>query len=526
MLMFIKSSTRKQNWKTYITNYLVESYRDKKDWKVKHRNLANLSKLPNKSLLALKNSLNKSDSEIAKYKLEDLEVVASKEYGSILVFQKIFNDIFWKIISNKYKNEIMAMTINRIFEPQSKHSLKNWTKQVDWLKEINDNNLYKAIDYLEANQKEIEKKLFKKRKKEKCELYLYDITSTYFEWEAVEMAKYWYSRDKRNDRLQVNIWLVTDSKWFPITVEILEWNINDKSTLQPKIDELKDRFGITEVTIVFDRWMKTKINLEYIQEEWFDYITALNHTELKKKSEENKLIQQSLFDKENLSEFTIEDKKYVLSYNPAKASKDTEDRKLLIERTESKLKEIQNFKRRYKPKTLQDKVSRKINKYKCEKYLDYEIEEEEINGEKYWKLVFERKEEKIRYDEKYDWFYMIKSTRTDIKWEELEKKYKSLQTVENSFDYVKNLIEIRPVFHWKDRRVKWHIFMCFMSYYLLQEFREKTKDLLEDHTLNELLTELKSINKVYFKIENIMLEKIETMNELQKNILKQFKIKM
>ncbi len=522
--MFIKTSIRTNKWVRSETHYLTESYRDKATNKVKHRYLVNISKLPKQSIIALKESLSWK-SRTAKVNIEDLEVIASKQYGSIAVFWKIFDSIFKWIIASKYMKEIKAMVINRIFEPKSRKGLNNWIKQVDWLKLItNKNKLYKAIDYLEENQENIEKKLFKKRKEESCDLLLYDITSTYFEWEKVKIAKYGYSRDHRWDKLQVNIGLVTDSKWRPISVEVLEWNIVDKSTLQDQINKLRERFNIKNVTFIFDRWMKTKVNLEYIEEEWFDYITALNHAELKKKADENKWIQQSLFDKENLSEFVIEDKKYVLSYNPSKAYKDTYDRELLIGKTEEKLIEVQKFKRNYSLIKLQDKITKRINKYRCGKYINYSIKEYKKDWKVYGKLVFERNEEKIKYDTQFDWFYMVESTVIDIEWEELEKKYKSLQLVENTFDYIKNLIEIRPVYHWKDKRVKGHIFMCFMSYYLLYEFKEKFKELLEKNTLDTLLTELKSVNKVYLKIDKILIEKIENLNSIQKEIFKKFRI--
>ncbi|WP_213349738.1 hypothetical protein [Candidatus Vampirococcus lugosii] len=99
--MFIKKSTRKYNGKTYITHYLVESFRDKDTKKVKHRNIANLSELPPKSLLALKESLNWNTSNVSKHKIEDLEVIGTKQYGSITIFQKIFDNIFGKIIGKK-----------------------------------------------------------------------------------------------------------------------------------------------------------------------------------------------------------------------------------------------------------------------------------------------------------------------------------------------------------------------------------------------------------------------------------------
>lgn len=523
--MFVKVSKREKWWKVYQTVYLAEGYRDKITWKVKHRHHSAIKWLTNEQIIWLKQLFSKKNNQdISMESLENLTYLCSKEYWNVAVFSKIFDNIFWKIISKKYIKEIKSMTINRIFEPKSRNWLNNWLKQVDLPIITKQSNLYEAIDYLENNQEKIEKELFNKRKEEDCELMLYDITSTYFEWQAVQMAKYGYSRDHRSDKLQVNIWLVTDSKWCPVSVEILEWNIVDKSTIQDKIDTLKKRFGIKEITFIFDRWMKSKVNLKYIEEEWFDYITALNHSELKKKSEGNKWIQQSLFDKENLSEFTIEGKKYVLSYNPSKGHKDKYDRDILISKTEKKLLEIQKFKRNYEITTLQNKISKSINKYRCEKYITYRIEKEIIDGKEYGKLIFEKNIQKIEYDEKYDWFYMVESTRNDIEWKELEKKYKSLQLVEKAFDYTKNLIEIRPIFHWKDKRVKWHIFMCFMSYYLLYKFKEKVKYLLEDHTLDNLLTELKSVTKWVFSVDNIVINKISKLNDIQTKIFNLYEI--
>ena len=579
--MFIKTSVRKKNNKEYRTEYLTKWYRDKVSGKVKHETILNLSKLPSKLLLAMRASLN-WNTKIEKSKFEDLEVNDVREYWSTAIFWKIFDKYFSNLIDKKYQNVIRAIVINKIFDPKSKNALNNWLKQVDlWYMITNKNDLYQCLDYLEESQESIEQKLIKKAKRNKNEnfdLLLYDITSTYFEWKwAEEMCKYWYSRDHRSDRVQVNIWLVTDSNWTPITVEIFEWNKWDKQTIKNKVDELKDKFWIKDITFVFDRWMKTKSNLDYLYNEWYDYITALSHSELRIKSEENNEIQLSIFDKKNLAEFEIEEevvindenwdpikveievknkkwkptkktvdktktikKKLVLCHNPSKAKLDELSRKKLIEKTINRLVEIQSFKKNYSASELQDKVSKSINRFKCEKYVNYSITEEESKVSskktkktkkneknetiKIWKLSFTINQDKVDLDDKYNWFYMIESTNAEIEWKEAENKYKSLQLVERAFDDVKNHIEIRPVFHYKESRIKWHIFTCFMSYYLLHKFREKTRDMLKMDTLDTLLTELKCIKKTYFKLWNFLFDKINKLNEKQKEILQIFKI--
>ena len=163
---------------------------------------------------------------------------------------------------------------------------------------------------------------------------------------------------------------------------------------------------------------------------------------------------------------------------------------------------------------MQDKVSKSINRFKCEKYIITKIENN--------KLSFSRDEEKIAEAEKHDGFYMIETSRVELEKEKVQDKYKSLQFVERAFDDVKNHIEIRPVFHYKSARIKGHIFTCFMAYHLLHLFREKTKDLLEDWTLDSLLAELKCVQKSYFKIGNLNFAKVVKLNEVQKEMFDLF----
>ena len=533
--MFIKSCVRKKDWKEFRTHYLTESYRDKETWKVKHNHLINLSKLPEKQILALKTSFN-SDTKIDKITLENLQIIDIKEYWNIAIFSKLFDNDFSKIIDKKYYKEIKAITINKIFNTKSKNWLDNWLKKVDLSyrtdTKTKQNKLYEAIDYLDDNKDKIEKELIKKNKIREADLLLYDITSTYFEWKWDEsICKYGYSRDHRWDRLQVNIWLVTDKNWLPVRVEIIEWNITDKQTIEWKIKDLKEELGIENITFVFDRWMKSITNLKTIKEAGYDYITALSHAQLKKKAQENENIQLSIFDKKDLTEFIIDEKdnntwdiiqkKYVLCHNPTKREKDEYDRNKLIEKTEKKLKDIQELKTyknwKIEDLDLQDKISKVINKYKCEKYLNYEIKDK--------KFDFTKNEEIIKRDNLYDWFYMIESTNTNIDKDDVEQKYKSLQYVERAFDEIKNLIEIRPVFHYKAKRIKWHILSCFISYYILHKFKTKIGSMIKEYTLDTLLTELECIKKTYFKIDTIYFEKLNNLTDLQKRLFNIFNIK-
>ncbi|MEK6659243.1 MAG: IS1634 family transposase [Campylobacterota bacterium] len=517
--MYIKTCTRKKGGKTYKTHYLAEGYRDKVTGVVKHKHILSLSKMTDKMILAIKAVLN-NDTQIEKVRLEDLEVVGAKEYGSVAVFAKLFDQYFTDLIDAKYLAELKAIVINKIFDPKSKNSLNNWVKQVDLGLPFSDTDkLYESMDYLEESQAEIEKKLLLGRSTKNLELVLYDLTSTYFEGKGAEnLCKYGYSRDHRSDRVQINIGLITTEDGTPVGVEVLAGNMADKSTMQDKIKELKDKFNLKNITFVFDRGMKSKANLKSIQEQGYDYVTALSHAELKTKAESNQSIQMSIFDKKNLAEFTIDDKKYLLCHNPSKQLKDQITRNLLITKTESKLIAIQNLKKEYTDNIIQDKVSKIINHTKCEKYLTYQI----ANGQ----LTFLRKQEVIDRDEQYDGFYMIETTNTKLVGDQAERTYKSLQLVERAFDSLKNHLEIRPVFHYKESRIKGHIFSCFMAYYLLHKFKQQTKELLTNNSLDDLLTELKCIKKTYFKLDKFILEKITNRTETQQDLLNIFQIRV
>ena len=449
--MFIKTSKRIKNNKIFYSHYLTEGYRDK-DGKPRHRHLSNLSALPDEVLLVLKALLKGSgNKKIETIDINELQLINSVEYGSIALFSKLYEISFGKYLKNlildNHNEALKKIIINKIFESKSKNGLNNWLKLVDMEEVKNKNDLYESLDSLENVQEDLERKLIKNSSlnNKKGSILLYDITSTYFEGKgAEELCKYGYSRDHRSDRLQVNIGLVTDSEGLPVSVEIIDGNIGDKQTLQGRIASLKEKYGIEEVSFIFDRGMKSKVNLEYLQKEGYNYITALSHSELKKKAEENKDIEMSLFDKQDLAEFEIDDKYYSLVHNPMKADRDKFARNKLLEKTEERLKEIQCFKRDYNKQELQDKVSKSINKYKMEKFIDYEIvEKKKIKKDKKGNeknilsaaLSYVINEEKKKKVEQYDGFYMIESTNKEIKGQD------SGFIVERAFDSIKNKIE-------------------------------------------------------------------------------------
>lgn len=518
--MFVKLTSRLKNGKLYSGAYIVQGYRDKLSKKVKHRYLLNISSLPLSSVLAIKQILANGVDNHSPINLDNLEVLATKEFGSVKVFQSIFDKYFKSIIGSTYYNAIQAITINKILDNKSKNSLHLWTQDVDFGFQIKNKNIwYKSLDYLAENHEGIENSLFKKHGSKEANLYLYDITSTYFEGQGAEnLCRYGYSRDHRSDRVQVNIGLVTNDSSIPLCIKTFPGNTPDSKTLSEQVEDLKSRFNIKNVITVFDRGMKTKMNLEKLESEGYEYITALSARELKKKASEHKEIQLGLFDKKDLAEFVIDEKKYILCHSPIKFEKDKRVREKLLDKTEADLKKINSLKKKQTDKTVYEKVSKVLNKYKTKRYIEYSVK----NG----KVIYSRNEEKIKDEGNYDGFYMIHTNKIDITAAKAQEKYKDLQIVERAFNSLKNHLEIRPVRHYTEKRIKGHIVSCFLSYYMLARFKEECKEYLEKESLDELITTLRMIRKVYVKVEMIILERITKMNEKQKELLEKFKIKV
>ena len=255
----------------------------------------------------------------------------------------------------------------------------------------------------------------------------------------------------------------------------------------------------------------------------------MSHSELRKLCNDNEVLQMSLLDKKNLSEFEVGGKYYSLVHNPLKKEKDAKNRRNLIQKTVERLEKIKQFKRDYPPMVLQDKVSKVINKYHCGKFISYEIKEVEKPDKKsqkkiYGELEFHVEESKVLVAEQYDGFYMIESSNKAIQGKEAVSQYKDLQLVERAFNSVKNHIKIRPVFHYKESRIKGHIMSCFMSYFLLHKFKQECSDLLEKYSLDNLLLELTKIQKNYLKIKSIFFERITDVSDIGKEILNRFNI--
>ena len=344
-------------------------------------------------------------------------------------------------------------------------------------------------------------------------MVLYDITSSYFEGEDAEIGAYGYSRDHRPDRPQIVIGVVTSKEGIPFAHYVFEGNKVDKTTVKEVVDDLKERFGITHCIFVGDRGMVTRINLETIKDHEYDYIMGIRRHNsrivrellpfIKEKPTDEilEIRQEQLKDKKLLKNFTTKTR-FVIGFNEFVQQKVRKTR-------ESKFSQFKAFLEELAVEGELDVVSKnmsKINAYLKQKKLKryYCVSLQQKDDSDQFCLVLDEKSDIIEEEKLIDGHFFI---QTEVKEQTLTGKevissYKSLQKVERIFKVLKNNIELRPIYVRKDRRIKGHVFICFLTY-LIECILERTlNEHLSEYTLERMKTELARIKLVPVKLSN------------------------
>jgi len=473
---------------------LRESYR--KNGKSCKRTLANLTKWP-KNIVENFRKLLKGDTVIDCLE-KSFDVIRSLPHGHVLATLGSLRKIgLHKIIDRKASRNrelVIAMIVARILYPTSKlatsRGFKNETafntlSEECYLEDGDEKDLYKAMDWLYARQQSIETALAKKHLKEGT-FVLYDLTASYVEGRCCPLAKRGHPRDKKKGKLQVEYGLLCDNEGRPISVEVFEGNTGDPTTISNQIEKLQKRFGLKRVVIVGDRGMLTeaRIQEEFNGKDGLDWISALKAPAIKKLTEE-KSIQPSLFDKVDLAEVSspeFPDERLIVCRNPLLTEERRRKRNELLLETEKKLEQIvKAVKRKRTPLRGKAKigvrVGKVIDKYKMAKHFDLKIT--------YASFSYERKSEKIKEEEALDGLYVIRTSvpKERLSAENTVEAYKRLSVVERAFRCFKTVdLKVRPIFHWTEDRVRCHIFLCMLAYYVEWHMRQLLAPILfDDH---------------------------------------------
>lgn len=491
--------------KTYVSHLLRHTYRQ--DGKVKHLTLGNLSDLPDDLIQVIRKRL---AGEPLPADDTDFQIVRSLPHGHVAAvlgtLRKIGLD---RLIASKPCREarlVVAMIVLRIIAPASKlanlTSLRSETAQHSLadelqLQDIDTPELYEALDWLLKRQLRIENKLAKKHLEEGT-LVLYDVSSSYYTGRQSELVKHGHSRDGKPGEPQIVYGLLCASDGCPVAIEVFSGNTADPTTFTAQVNKLRRRFGITRVVLVGDRGMITskRIDEDLRDVEGLDWITALRNDSIKKLFEQ-KTIQLTLFDERDLAEVTSDDypdERLIVCRNPLLADERARKRNELLASAEKKLEAVaQAVSRDKRPLRGKDKiglrVGRELKSTKMQKHFALTIEEDAFS--------YRRDEEQIAAEAALDGLYVVRTSVAEetLSAEQTVSAYKDLSQVEWAFRSLKSVdLHVRPIYHWKDDRIRSHVFLCMLAYYVEWHLRGQLSELLfDDHERESAESERASI---------------------------------
>jgi transposase len=465
--------------------------------KIIKRTLANLSDWPAPQIDLLRRVL-KGESLVS---LSDaLQVLRSLPHGHVAAALGTLRRIGLESDLSRTpcaeRDLVCALIVARILAPASKlataRGLHEQTASSSLgallgLELVDEDHMYAAMDWLLSRQARVEDKLAARHLKEGS-MVLYDVTSTYFEGRHCPLAHYGHSRDERPGNLQIVFGLLTNHEGCPVAVEVFEGNTGDPKTVSAQVRKLRQRFRLKQLVLVGDRGMLTsaRIREDLETEEGVRWITALRAPQIQQLASDGNL-QLSLFDQQDLAEIqhpAYPGERLIACRNPLLADERKRKREELLKATEKQLEKIRAATQRQRrplrgKKEIGLRVGKMLGHYKMGKHLQLTIEEDRFD----WK----RKPGSIEREAALDGIYVI---RTGVPAQQLNSSqvvatYKSLSTVERAFRSMKSVdLKIRPIYHHQAERVKAHVFLCMLAYYVEWHMRRALTPLLfddEDH---------------------------------------------
>jgi len=486
-------------------NFMGGRYRDA--GKVHKRTLANITHLPSDMIeninLLLKGGCVIEDLD------DNFQIIRSLPYANIKAVlstlrQTGLDDLISSSPQSKTHKLVIAMIVSRIIHPCSKlATVRSLNKETSTsvlndlmnIPEANENDLYHAMDWLLKRQDKIESALAGNHLADGS-LVLYDVSSSYFEGSTCPLAKRGHNRDKKQGKLQIVYGLLCNKEGCPVAIEVFEGNTADPTTVKSQIEKLINRFGIKRLVIVGDRGMLTsaRIREELEPVEGIDWISALKSPQIRKIVADDKF-DRSLFDQQDLAEITHPDfpgERLIICYNPFLDDKRKKTRESLLAATEKDLQKVVNaISRKRKPlrgvKDIGMAVGKIINTHKVGKHFNIEIAESVF--------AFQRKKESIETEAELDGIYVIRTSvpAEQMTAEQTVHSYKQLSAVEQAFRSLKTVdLKIRPIYHYLADRVKAHVFLCMLAYYVEWHMRQRLAPMLFDDEDKEMAETLRT----------------------------------
>ncbi len=477
----VVTTTRQYKGKVYQTHLLRRSYRD--GARVRNETVGNLSHLPAHVIDLIRRALHDEPLVSA----DEFEIVRSQPHGDVQAVVAAMHRLgFSQMLSTRRCPEadlVTAMVAARVIAPHSKLATTRWwqtrTLAEDLgVRDASEDDLYAAMDWLLDRQVRIEQKLAG-RHLTAGGLVMYDLSSSYFEGTTCPLAKLGHDRDGKRHKLQVNYGLVTDARGCPVAVSVFEGNVSDTTTLVPQVTRVREQFGIHDVVMVGDRGMISQKTVEVLSAlEGVAWITALKSVQIRTLLTQGTL-QLGLFDDRNLFEFTdprFPGERLIACRNPELAKLRAHKRDDLLAATAAELEKVQRqvVKGRLRGRAdIGIRVGRVVNKYKVAKHFALTITDTDFR--------FTRREARIAIEGSLDGIYLIRTNVPTSRMSAADavRNYKSLSRVERAFRSMKTIdLHVRPIHHRVADRVRSHIFLCMLAYYVEWHMREAWRPLL------------------------------------------------
>ncbi len=436
--------------------------------------------------------------------LENLKAEQSKEYGPFLVFQRLFKDLGIRdLLKKQFKGidtdfditeSLFNLMLNRLTEPSSKRQMTLWEQETEGAAEFDLHQYYRAMDYLVDHKDDIERGIFSGQVDlfhQSLDVVLFDTTTLVYYGEGAdrdnkpedqELLDYGFSKARRSDLKQIVVGVLMSKEGVPLAHEVFSGNTNDVKCFAKVIEQLKEKYRVSQVVLVGDRGMISKSNIKEIQSNGLKYILGYRMRTISKEERSEVL---SKADLRKLNNHSLEFKevehngnRLVVCYNPERAEKDREFREREIEKLREKLKNTKSIKQ-----LISNPHSRryiKINNEQTKAKLD---------------------EKKIEEDALYDGVFVL-TTNTKLSCIQVVERYKDLWQIENGFRQLKSELKMGPIYHHKDRRIRAHIMICFMAFCLRVALYKKLKEHFgkDPFSMTSLLRDLKALHAIELNV--------------------------
>jgi len=536
--MFLRETVIKKASGEYRYWRLVKTYWDKKQKKVRHKSVAQLGRLkPEEADFFKKALLSKAGK---RFSWEDVVAKKSFEYLGVAILDRVYR--YWELDKIIEEESCEVLTINRCLQPASDYKVSLWYEETILPKilgiTLNPTRIYRALDKVHQINKEIQEHLYKKITQlglDDYELIFYDITSSYFEKSSCDLASYGLSRDHRRDKKQIILALAVTKKGFPFYWEVFRGNTCDTKTVKGFVDELKKRFKIEKACLVMDRGMVSKANLEKISFEEFNYVVTIIKSSinkikdmpwgyLKTITEDNVHTKRKYFTRHSkrayYKELTPEgEKRYILCFNPEKFLQERKDRldkiesiKKHMDQKNTKLSQAKNKRNR---ELLREELKKYLEKRAASKIFRFRL----IAKGKSFHISYKVVKKAIREAARLDGVYVIMTNIKKAHPKHLITAYRNRMEIERSFNQLKNFVEIRPIYHHSEERIKAHVTICILAYLLnntimhlvrqKKDFEELTAQAVYNYLRSCKLVELNAAGEQRLKLTTLTNDQVK-----------------